>query len=323
MCAEQFALIAIGLVAGLFGGLLGVGGSVIMIPAMHLIIGPNQHLYQGAAMMVNFFVALPAVIQHQRVKAILSPIIRVTIPSAIVGVLIGVWLSSGSWFAGTNEVYLSCLFGGFLFYVAAYNLYRLYSTRSLPDIDTAKARSIPAWKIALCVGIPSGLAGGLLGIGGGAVAVPAQQVFLKMPIRRAIANSAANILLLSIIGAAYKNYNNVQAGLALTSSIKLALYLIPTAIVGGYIGGHLTHVLRRGILRVVLILLLCYGGYSLVRRPFNTKQTANACLPRGDTANPVWHVAVVDPPMAGSGCGGAKPAAAMFCIDVRQTDWFF
>ncbi len=39
---------------GLFGGLLGLGGSTIMIPALVMVFGENQHLYQAAAMICNF-----------------------------------------------------------------------------------------------------------------------------------------------------------------------------------------------------------------------------------------------------------------------------
>ncbi|NIA17514.1 MAG: sulfite exporter TauE/SafE family protein, partial [Planctomycetes bacterium] len=37
--------ILIGLSMGLAGGLLGIGGSVVMIPTMFFVFGENQHLY--------------------------------------------------------------------------------------------------------------------------------------------------------------------------------------------------------------------------------------------------------------------------------------
>ena len=53
----------IGLVAGVFSGLIGIGGGVIMIPALIFIMGYEQHLAQGttlAAMVlpIGFFAAL-------------------------------------------------------------------------------------------------------------------------------------------------------------------------------------------------------------------------------------------------------------------------
>lgn len=42
--------IIIGLVAGMLGGLIGTGGAVIMIPALVLLLGYNQHTAQGTAL---------------------------------------------------------------------------------------------------------------------------------------------------------------------------------------------------------------------------------------------------------------------------------
>jgi len=263
---EYLTLLGIGLVAGLSGGLLGIGGSVVMIPAMTLALGPSQHLYQGAAMIASFFVAFPSVIEHRRAGAILGPIVRITLPTAVVGVLVGVWISAGPWFEGIYEVRLSRLFGMFLLYEAAYNAYRLYGNHQLAAMDDKAARAIPNWRIAVLVGIPTGLLGGLLGIGGGTIAVPLQQTLLRVPLRKAIANSATTILPLSLIGAFYKNYCNVQAGIPLADSLHLALCLIPTAIIGGYIGGRITHIMPRRILRLVFVVLMCYAGVSLIRK---------------------------------------------------------
>lgn len=254
----------IGLASGVLGGLLGIGGSVIMIPAMTAVFGPAQHLYQGAAMIMNFFVALPAASQHFRAKAVLMPIIRVTIPTSIAGVLLGVWLSNGWWFRGTNEAYLSGVFGVFLLYAAGYNVYRFFSSHRFADVTDTDAQAIPKWKAALSVGLPMGLIGGLLGVGGGIVAVPLQQLMLKIPLRRAIANSAVTIVPLSIIGAVYKNAANAQAGVDFTKSLQIALCLIPTAMVGALIGGRLTHTAPRKALRLAVIVLLAYGGIRML-----------------------------------------------------------
>ena len=53
---EYITLLAIGLVAGFLGGLLGIGGAVVMIPALIWAFGENQHLYQAATMICNCFV---------------------------------------------------------------------------------------------------------------------------------------------------------------------------------------------------------------------------------------------------------------------------
>jgi uncharacterized protein len=47
-----FLLIAIGLMAGVFGGIFGVGGAIIMIPAMVYFLGVDQHTAQGTSLAV-------------------------------------------------------------------------------------------------------------------------------------------------------------------------------------------------------------------------------------------------------------------------------
>ncbi len=45
-------LILIGLVAGILGGLLGIGGGIIMIPAMVFLLGFSQHQAIGTSLAV-------------------------------------------------------------------------------------------------------------------------------------------------------------------------------------------------------------------------------------------------------------------------------
>lgn len=46
------SLLAIGLLAGIFSGFMGVGGGVVMIPLMILFLGYNQHEAQGMSLAV-------------------------------------------------------------------------------------------------------------------------------------------------------------------------------------------------------------------------------------------------------------------------------
>jgi len=47
-----FILIAIGLMAGIFGGMFGVGGAIIMIPALVYFLSVDQHTAQGTSLAV-------------------------------------------------------------------------------------------------------------------------------------------------------------------------------------------------------------------------------------------------------------------------------
>jgi uncharacterized membrane protein YfcA len=64
---EQIAaLIAIGLAAGILSGLLGIGGGILMVPAMVLLLGFDQHVAQGTSLLVIIPAALSGSITHYR-----------------------------------------------------------------------------------------------------------------------------------------------------------------------------------------------------------------------------------------------------------------
>ncbi|MEK6643704.1 MAG: sulfite exporter TauE/SafE family protein [Planctomycetota bacterium] len=263
---DYIALVVLGLIAGASGGLLGIGGSTVMIPGMVVLFGAGQqHLYQAAAMIVNFFVVAPAVLRHWQVRATLRPITRWTVPSSVVGALAGVFLSELPQFAGAGQGYLQIVFSLFLAYAVLYNLLRLQSKQRLPKMDEQDATKLSRFKIIALVGLPAGLAGGLLGVGGGLVAVPAQQVFLSVPLTNAIANSASTILWSSVIGAVVKNTSLTRHGFTIGQSCLIAACLIPSAMIGSWFTSAKVHRWPVGIVRWAFVLLMVYCGIQIFR----------------------------------------------------------
>ena len=291
-----FIQAVIGLIAGLLGGLLGVGGSLIIIPGLVLYLsytaggyhGHDQHLLQAAAMICNVFVAAPSVLAHYRAKAILPAVVVLLVPSALAGILLGVFVSNSPSFAKENGVYLAMALVVFLLYVIGYNLWRLSGTKDLSKSFDPK-KQLPAWRV-LAVGLPVGFVAGLLGIGGGALCVPAQQLFLKIPLRRAIANSATTIVCVSAFGATYKNLTLPGHGIPVWNSIALALTLIPTAMIGSYLGARLTHTLPRRVLRLVFVVFMGVVAYMTFTKAMaalpSQPETEGEVLPRSVDARP-------------------------------------
>ncbi len=280
----------IGLLAGLLGGLLGIGGSVLIIPGMILCLsaagayrGDQQHLIQAAAMICNVFVAAPATVVHWRNRAVMPSVVLWLAPAALAGIVLGVSLSNTSAFARHNGVYLAMLLAAFLLYVAVYNMWRLVDRRNLADRFDEAARPA-AWKL-LAVGLPMGLTAGLLGIGGGAIAVPLQQTVLRIPLRRAIANSAAAIVLISTFGAVQKNLTLAEHGFTLAESVRLAALIVPTAVLGSYAGGLLTHRLPRKALRAVFIVFMLTVAVLTFREAWNVQRREQGLPDSSSLAN--------------------------------------
>lgn len=256
-------LILLGLGAGTLGGLLGIGGSIVMIPGMAVLLGSNQHLYQAAAMIVNVFVATPAALRHWRAGAVRMDVLRWMLPAAVVFILIGVASSNA-----IDSRWLERAFGVFLVYVIIVNVSRLFSRHRDPESEGSKVMPSRAG----LVGSITGFMAGLLGVGGGVVTVPLLQRLCHLPLRQAIATSSAVMVLTATIGAIHKNLtlnehaNEQVAGTMLhaTDSLIIAATLIPTAIVGGMLGAGLTHRMPLGWLRVVFIALLCVASARML-----------------------------------------------------------
>lgn len=268
-----------------------------MIPAMTELMGPQQHLYQAAALIVTFFVAVPALVQHARVKAIDNGLFRRVIPFAAGASVLGVDCSELPVFRGAGSVYLTGLFGVFLFYVAAFEIRRFLRPggngggigNGVRDgrgdgvdggddvVDCAgrgsarsqdHERAAIGWGPAFVIGGVTGLVSGFLGVGGGVVAVPLQRRLLGTNLRVAIANSAAMIVVLSTVGTVAKHTALVRnhPEYAWYDPASLAILLIPTAIVGAWFGGRLTHVLPLTAVRVAFVVLLLVAGVRLAWR---------------------------------------------------------
>jgi len=259
------ALLGIGLVAGVLGGMLGVGGSVIMIPAMVVLFGQatrdpgfNQHLYQAAAMVVNVCVVAPALLRHRKAGAVHADALRLMLPIALVFILLGVAASNLSVFRDADgPLWLGRVLALFLVYVIIVNVRRLLHGRaeSQGEPRITFARAAP-------VGAIMGFAAGLMGIGGGAIAVPLQQMLLRLPLRVCIANSTAIIVITAGIGAAMKHLT-LPPESASTDALLLAVALAPTAIVGGHVGGALTHKLPVRVVRIAFVLLMLAAAWKM------------------------------------------------------------
>jgi uncharacterized membrane protein YfcA len=253
---------------GVSGGLLGVGGSVVMIPAMISIFGlgedgSRQHLYQASAMICNFIIGVSSTVVHKKAEIVLVDVIKWLIPAGLIGILMGVGVSNIDFFSAQQSRNLTMAFGVFLVYVAVYNAFKLRGKKAVQSgLDVANIRK--SGLLTVVCGLFTGFSAGLLGIGGGTVCVPLQQLFLKMPMKRAIGNSAAFIAAISLFGALYKNLTLSQHGFAFKESIRITICIVPLAILGAYWGGTLMHKLPTKMVRLAFIGVLIAASIKLL-----------------------------------------------------------
>ena len=63
---EALLMLTVGLVSGVVSGALGIGGGVIMVPAMVLLLGVQQSVAQGTSLLVILPTALSGAQSHYR-----------------------------------------------------------------------------------------------------------------------------------------------------------------------------------------------------------------------------------------------------------------
>jgi uncharacterized membrane protein YfcA len=264
-------LLAIGLGAGVLGGLLGIGGSIIMIPALTIIFDLNMHLAQAAALIVTFFVAVPATLQHHRARAVRWAIVGRMLPFGIAFIVLGVFASN--LFSGAAEEWLRKIFACFLLYVVAQNAIKLVA-RSQNEAEGIERTEW--WRLGV-VGALVGFMAGLLGVGGGIVTVPLLQRLCRVPLRQSIAVSSAIMCLTAVFGAISKNatlfvhaadiepkFLEVGADQIVLESMLIAACLASTAFLGGMVGASLTHRLPLFWVRLAFAILLLVTAIEML-----------------------------------------------------------
>jgi len=274
---EAFAIfMVIGLVAGMAGGLLGIGGSAIFIPAASLVIGADQQIYQAAAMILNVFVAASATIKHWRSRGIDFTVVRLMTPFAVGAVLIGVYTSNHLNGPTLARVFGIMLIGLACFEIAAMSIRRAQGHRKNGAGSTEIGGEGTAPRTGRlpyrCIGATMGGLGGLLGIGGGVIGVPLLRLAARQPLRGSIAAAAAVTLPLALIGAIYKNASlPFLEGEDASSSIEallIAAAIVPTAVVGSWFGASMVHRLPIDVIRIAFIGLLLFAGYRMTTKSF-------------------------------------------------------
>jgi uncharacterized membrane protein YfcA len=85
---------AIGLFAGTLGGLLGVGGGIVMVPAFTRLLGLTVKQAIGTSMGVIFFTAISASWRHWQLGNLSPKVVLVVAALSMIGAWMGASLSA-------------------------------------------------------------------------------------------------------------------------------------------------------------------------------------------------------------------------------------
>lgn len=193
MIEAILACLAVGLVAGFLAGLLGVGGGLVIVPALlwvfHLIgVDPEQqqHLAIGTSLATIIFTGAASVRAHHQKGAVNWSVVRQITPGIVLGTFIGAQIAG---FIST--FYLQCIFIVFAYIVAA---------QMLLDLKPKPTRQLPHTTGMTAMGGVIGLLSSWVGIGGGSLSVPFMS-HCNVPVKTAIGTSSAIGIPIAIAGA--------------------------------------------------------------------------------------------------------------------------
>jgi uncharacterized protein len=168
---EVLASTGFGITAGILSGFLGIGGGAILPPLLVFVLGIEQHRAQGISLAALVPpVGLPAVLAYQKsgVKVHVK-LVTMLIFGFLIGAFAGAWLAHR---VPSRE--LRYLFSGFLL-LSAWR-----AIRAKPDADDDNAPVLASSVIGVPIGLFAGIMSGLLGVGGGLVALPLLRRFANL-----------------------------------------------------------------------------------------------------------------------------------------------
>lgn len=174
---------AVGIIAGILAGLLGIGGGLIIVPilvycftAQGVSYDVIMHVSLGTSMASIMFTSVSSFMAHHRRGAVHWDIVRRIVPGVLIGTFVGSCVA-----ARLSTAFLSIFFVVFLYYVAV---------QMLLDRTPNPSRELPGTLGMFGVGSTIGAVSSFVGIGGGSLSVPFM-VWCNVPVHHAIGTSAA------------------------------------------------------------------------------------------------------------------------------------
>jgi uncharacterized membrane protein YfcA len=246
-------LTAGGIAAGMLGGLLGIGGGILIMPILRFAVGLDPAYAAGTCMAAVFFTTLGGSIRHFKLGHIdLRSILPVIIPGLMSTVIFSILFA----YVAHKDIWLDVATGIAFSLVALRMLWEGISDylarRSESNTESSIRGSILA-KIG--IGATAGVLPGLLGIGTGAVLVPAFAFALNAPIKIAIGSSLACFSLNALASSALK----------LSQGFVQVNILIPLCIgtfIGSQLGATLNGRLSSMLLKFIFGMVFMYIAYK-------------------------------------------------------------
>ena len=249
-----FGLAAAGAVAGLLAGLLGIGGGIVIVPALFALftvldldLAIRMPLAVGTSLSTIIVTAIMSTRAHLKRGGVETSVLRSFAPWIVVGVVIGALVAG---FAPAGVMLL--VFATVALVVAAY--------MALAPQGATLAQGLPQGPVRWAIATVIGAISSIMGIGGGTLTVPTLTLS-GYPVRRAVGTGAAVGLMIAIpatLGMMIVGWGDprLPAGsLGYVNGLGFAV-LVPMTALMAPLGARLAHRLPPLLLRRAFALFL-------------------------------------------------------------------
>ena len=257
--AEIAPLLLLGIFSGFIAGLLGVGGGLIMVPALLYLLAGSvdqsalMHTAVGTALAAIVFTSMSSVRAHHTHGAIYWQYVRRLTPMILLGAFSGAMLTKAMSFD-----FMRLFFALFEFGVA---IVMYFGISSASHVDHLKKW---IWHLT---GYIIGFISAIVGIGGGTMTTPFL-TYNNVGIKNAIATSAAVGMPIAIAGAlgfvvAGWNVESASGGLGFIHSQAL-MSIVVMSVLFAPIGARVAHNVDGKKLKKFFAIFLAFLGLSVI-----------------------------------------------------------
>jgi uncharacterized membrane protein YfcA len=240
----------IGFFAGSFGGLVGLGGGVIMVPLMDGILKLPQLKAHGTSLVALVFTGITGAVTYA-LRGNVDIMASVLLASTAIFTA-----RAGARYAhALPEWKLKKYFGIFMILITILLLMKPYL------LSNAGAAEVQIWVkvvVLMLTGVVTGFLSGMMGVGGGTIMVPAMVLLAGFTQHTAQGSSLLAMVPSGGVGAhTHWRLGNVDT--------RVLVGLIPGILIGTFLGGSLAHFISEDILRIIFAAVLVWTGIRYLK----------------------------------------------------------
>jgi uncharacterized membrane protein YfcA len=261
------AMLVAGCAAGVMAGLFGIGGGIVIVPALELALGflgvdpaIRMHVAVATSLATIIPTSLSSARAHHHRQAVDFEIVKRWAPFVLIGALAGAWIA-----AQVHSRVLAIIFATLALLIAL-KMILLPESRNLTD-DVPRGPLMPVIPAAI------GCLSSMMGIGGGTFSVMTLTLF-NQAIHRAVGTAALLGLVISLpgtIGFVIAGWNDVRVppgSLGYVNLLGFAL-IAPATVLTAPIGARIAHSFSQkklsmlfGAFLVVAAARMFYGAFG-------------------------------------------------------------